>query len=145
MTDTGTSSSVGSAVQPAWPDLWDADEHGPYLVGTRCARCGGVALGVRDVCPHCLNRGEGLARDRLGRRGRIYTATTIHQAPPGFEVPLRVGYVDLEDDVRIFTHIEQGEHAPVIGGEVELAIETVKTDTEGRALSGPVYRNAFRG
>lgn len=139
MTATSTSADAATEAAPAWPGLWGIDEHGAYLIATRCGACGGAALGVREVCPHCLARGEGLGTERIGRRGRLYTATVIHQAPPGFEAPFRVGYVDLEDDVRMFAHIEHGERAPAIGDEVELAIATVRTDADGNPLGGPCY------
>ena len=42
----------------------------------------------------------------IGRRGVLYTYTVIHQLPQGYDEPFAVGYVDLDDGVRVFAHIE---------------------------------------
>jgi uncharacterized OB-fold protein len=126
------------AMQPLWPGLLNADEGGAYLVGARCERCGGLALGLREFCPHCHASGT-LREVRIGRRGRLYTATVIHQGPSRFASPYRVGYVDIEDGVRVFAHLQQGEGAPRIGDDVVLEIRAVVTDKDGTPLAAPFY------
>lgn len=145
MAEMKSPSVAGAERKPAWDGLWNIDDSGAYLAATRCAKCGGAALGVREVCPHCLAQGEALSADRIGRRGRLYTATVIHQAPAGFETPFRVGYVDVEDGVRIFAHIEHGDGAPAIGEEVDLSIAAVKADADGTPLDGPFYHHIDGG
>lgn len=146
MTSSAESSNVTVELEPAWPDTWGEDEHGAYLVATLCASCNGLALGVRKICPHCLESDqEKLGPERIGRRGTLYTATVISQAPPGYEPPFRVGYVDVEGGVRIFAHLEQGDQAPDIGDEVCLSINSVKTDSDGNRLTGPFYQHIATG
>lgn len=124
--------------RPAWPGLWQRDEKGAYLVGGRCTECRKLALGMREFCPHCHSEGC-LREERVGRSGEVYTATLLNQGPPAFKPPYRVGYVDIEDGVRVFAHISHGEGSPVIGDRVWLDIQDVASDKEGCALSGPVY------
>lgn len=130
-----------AAGQEAWPDLCGTDGGGPYLVGGRCRQCGGLALGRREICPHCL-AATGLQEERIGRRGVLYTATVVHQAPRGFSAPYRVGYVDVEEGVRVFAHVDAGAAAPEIGEAVALTIGPVKSAEDGAPLLGPVYVRA---
>ena len=80
-----------------------------------------------------------MAPAKIGRRGTVYSATRIHQAAAGFIVPFDAGYVDIEGGLRVFAHLG-GSLAP--GATVALEIGTIKTDKEGSARSGPIYRTA---
>lgn len=131
-------------VKPIWDGLCDEDKDGPFLVAGRCGECRGAALGVREICPHCHALGS-LREDKIGRIGTLYSATVIHQAPAGFETPYRVGYVDVEDGVRVFAHIDNGKDAPRLGEKVKLAISHLKTDADGTPLTGPFYLRADGG
>lgn len=123
---------------PLWPGLVGSDDHGPFIEGGRCGACGGLALGVRDICPFCHAEGR-MGQERIGRRGTLYSATIVHQAPRGFSAPFRIGYVDVEEGVRVFSHIETGPGAAQIGDSVTLTLGPVKTGEDGAALVGPLY------
>jgi uncharacterized OB-fold protein len=129
--------------KPAWQGLWGRDAGGAYLIGGRCQKCSGYTLGIREFCPHCSAQNT-LQEDRIGRTGRLYSATVIHQGPSGFKAPYRVGYVDIEGGVRIFAHIENGAAGPKVGDAVELDIDARMTDREGHPMTVPVY-SAQRG
>jgi uncharacterized OB-fold protein len=129
--------------KPAWQGLWGRDAGGAYLVAGRCQKCGGYALGIREFCPHCSAQNT-LQEDRIGRTGRLYSATVIHQGPNAFNTPYRVGYVDIEGGLRIFAHIEDGTAGPSIGDVVDLDIEARMTDREGHPMTIPIY-SAQRG
>lgn len=70
-----------------------------YLVGGRCPDCGAHYFPARSVCSRCLN-GD-VQRVPLCSSGTLYTYTVIHQSLPQFETPYILGYVDLDDKVRI--------------------------------------------
>ena len=57
-------------VDQIWPGLMGVDATGPYLIGGRCASCGAVSLGVRDVCARCWSTGE-MEAVPIGRTGRF--------------------------------------------------------------------------
>lgn len=124
--------------QAAWPDMWGADEKGAYFIAGRCAKCCKLALGLREICPHCLACGT-MSEERIGREGTLYTATAVHQLPQGFSAPYRVGYVDVGESIRVFGHVEGGDSAPRIGDRVKLAIAPLKTAGDGSALTGPIF------
>jgi uncharacterized OB-fold protein len=130
--------------KPAWQGLWGRDAGGAYLVAGKCQKCGGYALGVREFCPHCSAQNT-LQEDRVGRTGRLYSATVIHQGPSGFKAPYRVGYVDIEGGLRIFAHIENGAAGPQIGDAVTLDIDARMTDRDGQAMTVPVYSAQLGG
>lgn len=74
-------------------------EAGPCLIGGRCGSCGSMAFPMRQTCMECGAREMG--ETALPSRGVLYSSTTIHvsSARP---TPYSVGYVDLENGVRLF-------------------------------------------
>lgn len=140
MAKAANANTAASAERPIWDGLFGEDARGPYLVGGRCAACGFITLGARPICPACLAEGT-MGDEPIGRTGTLYTATVIHQAPAGFAAPYAVGYVDLDDGVRVFAHIET-KPRPAIGSPVRLTLAALKTDADGTPRRGPLYRAA---
>lgn len=136
--DAATARGGTNEARPIRDGLFGEDADGAFLVGGRCGACGFVTLGARPICPHCLAEGA-MGEEPIGRTGTLYTATVIHQAPAGFAAPFAVGYVDVEEGVRVFAHVETAPR-PAIGGRVKLALAPLRTDADGGALVGPLYR-----
>lgn len=89
-----------AGVQPFVPGTLDVGPDGKgYLVGGHCPGCGAFYFPARSVCSRCL-RGD-LERVPLCSSGSLYTYTVIHQSLPQFETPYVLGYVDLDDNVRV--------------------------------------------
>lgn len=92
----------GRALAPGEVDL---DARGAArLRGTECRDCGMKVFPVTDVCPGCLS--ANLRALPLGGAGRLYSYTTVHVAPPGWETPYVVGYVDMPEGVRLFGKVK---------------------------------------
>ena len=70
-----------------------------YLVGGRCPECAAYYFPARSVCSRCLC-GD-VERVPLSSSGSLYTWTVIYQSLPQFETPYILGYVDLDDNVRV--------------------------------------------
>jgi uncharacterized OB-fold protein len=80
------------------------------LLGARCNDCSMKVFPITDVCPGCLSSSSSALT--LGGSGRLYSYTTVHVAPPGWETPYVVGYVDLPEGVRLFGKVKaDGPHA----------------------------------
>lgn len=126
-----------NAARPIWEGLLGEDAEGPYLLGGSCGACGFVTLGVRDTCPDCWARGR-MTMVPIGRKGMVYTCTVIHQVPQGFDAPFAVGYVDVENGVRVFAHLAQ-KPDPKPGAPVKLTASPLRRDKDGAALLGPLY------
>jgi uncharacterized OB-fold protein len=48
---------------------------------------------------------EKVAPTELSSDGSLYSWSVVHVAPRGWNVPYIAGYVDLADNVRVFSHI----------------------------------------
>src|SRR5512143_592812 len=95
-----------------------------HLVGGVCADCGAAAFPRAPVCTNCM--GEDIRAERMPRNGTLYAFSTVHVAPKKWKLPMRIGYVDLENGVRVFTHLSGGDFA--IGDAVEPGIAIVGED-----------------
>jgi len=109
-------------------------EGGWELMGACCSECGTVFYPPRALCPHDLSE---CSETALSPAGLLYSFTRIDVAPQGFDPPYWIGYVDLDEGVRVLARIrwrERGE--PLVGNRVTLAVEVVR---EEPATLGPVF------
>ena len=118
---------------------WE-DSNGRFqLLGSSCPECSAKAFPPRKVCHRCGNT-AGIERVPLPNRGRLYSFTKVHVAPPGFETPYIAGYVDLEGDVRIFTQLE-GDGADLqVDTPVELVLGKVRSLENGTPVMSVKFR-----
>lgn len=106
----------------------------PALLGSECNACGCVHFPKRGRCPNCL--GE-TSDHRLSRTGELYTYTRVRSGIPKFDPPYTLGYVDLPEDVRIFTLIE-GEDLS-LGREMEVFVGEMYRE-EGEVVESYKFR-----
>lgn len=130
--------------QPIWNGLLGRDELGAYLVGGKCSTCGFTTLGLRDICPDCWEHGT-MKEVAIGRQGTLYTYSVIHQLPQGYEEPFAVGYVDLDDGIRVFAHLDNKRESLTIGARLHLVSATLRRSDSGAPLNGPRYHAANTG
>jgi len=64
------------------------------LLGEECADCGRVTTFPRGACDGCGSRD--LETVELPETGEVYSETSVHVAPEGFEGGYRLALVDLE-------------------------------------------------
>jgi uncharacterized protein len=90
------------------------------LCASRCAACGHLAFPPRPDCPKCLG-GESRAVELSGR-AIVYSFTTIHSAPAGFEAPYVIALAELEEGGRVMATFARGirEQEVSIGMPVEV-------------------------
>lgn len=93
----------------------------PRLLGGKCVECGDIQFPKRDRCIQCFSPTE---NHPLSRIGTLYTFTTIGMGPTGFDSPYTIGYVDLPEEIRIFTTIPENNKLE-IGLDMEVIIGTV--------------------
>jgi uncharacterized OB-fold protein len=108
----------------------------PRLLGSRCATCGEHFFPRRHVCAKCL--AEGCDDVELGPRGRLWTWTYVH-VPLFAKKDARVdaygvGQVDLPEGPRVQSILEGGPDDFAIGMELELDLESLRTDDDGREV-----------
>ena len=89
--------------------MFEVSERGtPTLLSSRCPSCGDFRFPPQQLCPI---DNETTMSAPLGGRGRIYEVVQVVLGPPGFPTPYWVGYVDLDEGIRIFGRIEPEESA----------------------------------
>jgi uncharacterized OB-fold protein len=116
------------------------DEGDPRLLGTKCRNCGSVFFPRQTLaCRNPACDGRELDEVPLSRRGRVWSWTTNHYAPPPPYVapdpfvPYTVAAVELaEERMVVLGQLASGvDPADLeIGGEVELVLETLFEDAE---------------
>jgi len=126
---------------PIAEGLFHETPDGPRLAGSRCSSCGSNTFPAADYCRRC---GEETESVLLGPHGVVWSYTVMHyQMPSPFEltdVPYAVAQVDLDEGLRVsglLTSVDLG--GLTVGMEVELAIEPIREDSEGRPVMTWVF------
>lgn len=122
------------------PDEVDVDAQGAArLRGIECRDCGMKVFPVTDVCPGCLS--TKLRALPLASAGRLYSYTTVHVAPPGWETPYVVGYVDLPEGVRLFGKVKAGDPA-ALAIDMPVAVRVIAAGDRYRYFFEPAAERA---
>ena len=132
---------AGTTRRPAVEGWFTEAPDGAHLVGGRCTACGTVVFPNRAVaCPNPGCDGTELEDTPLGRRGRVWSYTTNHYAPPEPYVapdpfvPYTVLAVELAQERMVVLGQAAAGVSPddlAIGAEVELVVEPLFTDDAG--------------
>jgi uncharacterized OB-fold protein len=128
MADMEARSLVGTALGQ------DSQGH-PVLRGARCNSCGTAFFPAAEICPSC--GAEDIAASDMPRTGVLYSFTTVQAGPAKWRKPMRLGYVDLPNGVRVFSHLSGDGLA--IGQTLELATAELADDADG-PLIGFIFR-----
>ncbi len=119
---------------PSQPKHFDPEAAaGPQLIGSRCADCSMLVFPPQDYCPACAS--PNVTPTRLSRDGKLYTYSVVHIAPKGWQAPYVIGYVDLPEGVRVFSHISVGDTRQLQHDmPVRLALGILRTDELGQPV-----------
>jgi uncharacterized OB-fold protein len=125
----------------------DDPDQPPRLLGSRCRACAEHFFPRRRVCAKCL---ESDTEDvLLGPRGTLYTWTYVHfplfGAAGAEHGGYAVGQVDLPEGPRIQAVLSGGPDDFRIGMPMELELEALKQNREGRAVVIHRFRPADGG
>lgn len=115
---------------------WEGLRAGELLI-QRCGECGVLRHPPRPMCGEC----QSIEWDAVAARGpgTVYSYVVIHYPPvPGYEYPLVVAVVDMEEGTRFVSNVVDCDPAQVqVGMPVEASIETFAGD-----YRWPVFRPA---
>ncbi len=110
----------------------------PALIGSKCGSCGQVLFPVKSLCLNCMS--TDVKSIRLNCDGKLYTHTTVYMASEHFPPPYTVGWIELPEEVRIFSQIRGWQEQPLkIGMDMRMYIETLWQDGD-REIIGFVFR-----
>jgi uncharacterized OB-fold protein len=137
---------VGAARErvPAVEGWFTLDKESPTLLGSRCTSCGTFAFPAQSAwCANPACSGTGHDTVELSRRGRIWSYTDArYQPPPPYVaadpyVPFALAAVELAAEKMVV----MGQMVPgvgvddlTVGDEVELVLDTLYEDDEGREV-----------
>lgn len=110
----------------------------PVLIGCVCEACGNRMFPFALVCPVCMS--EDMARAAMPREGSLYSFTVLHVGPNTWKRPFVVGYVDLDNGVRVFSHLRGTEFQ--IDQPVELAVAEIGKTVDGTPIMTSVFQQA---
>jgi len=132
-----TSFNKEKKVVEAVPGAFEIENGHPYLVGTKCSKCGAAYFPPRYICTYCLTD-EGIEKARLGNKGKLYSYTVINVASKEFNPPYAFGFVIIEpENIRIpalLTGFNLSEELKS-GTKMEMVIEKLRDDEEGNELA----------
>lgn len=127
---------------PSLEGIFEAGPEGePRLKALRCASCSRTHFPPpAPVCPGCFS--EDLEEITLSTEGTVYSFTEVHTAPPGFQPPYVLAYVDLPEGVRLLGQVDGGANGIAVGLPVRMTTGTVRTDDDGTEWIGYRFRKA---
>jgi uncharacterized OB-fold protein len=115
---------------------WDRINEGELPI-QRCKGCGTLRHPPRPMCWRC----QSLDWDHVAASGKgtVYSYVVVHRPPfPGYEYPLAVAVVELEEGTRIVSNLAGIDPQEVkIGMPVKVSIENVDEE-----LKLPLFRPA---
>ena len=139
------------AQAPVAEGLFQGTGAAARLIGTRCASCGThyfpKALSCRN--PEC--REKNIADVLFGHRGTLYSYTVQAYRPPALFrmdawAPYAIGLVELPEGLRVLGMLTGCRNDQIrIGMEVELTVEPLYRDEEGRDVVTYKFRPATAG
>ena len=109
---------------------WVEAGSGVALVGGVCSACGAKSFPRLAVCSSCESDVEPVACE-LSQEGTLYTFTEVHVGGPGFVRPRVLGYVDLDDGVRVFGQVAAEAADLSIGQRVTTRLGIVRSLPDG--------------
>ena len=108
---------------------WRKTRRGNFIIGSKCKECSTLFFPSRRKCTKC--KSNELEDYKFKGTGEIYTHSTIHYPPAGFErqVPYSVAIVKLDEGPKMTAQIVEFEHIE-IGMKVESCIRKIYVDGE---------------
>lgn len=126
---------ITAASVPVRAGLFDLAADGSIrLVAGRCRACARLHFPAGGDCPYCSH--PGCVEERLSGAGRVWLATVVHAAPPGYagSVPYGFGIVELAEGMRLVTRLEPGDEPLEPGTPVRAVARAVGRDAAGNEL-----------
>ncbi len=125
------------------PRHWRLKQQRYSLVGEVCPHCEAKLFPPRDVCPECGH--EAKTQYTFSGRGKVYSYTTVYDAPAGYEenAPYTVALIKLDEGPLVTAQMTDLGGMPVeIGMPVEMVTRKLRSDGDERGIL--IYGYKFR-
>lgn len=111
---------------------------GMLLRASKCHSCGKIQYPSKHVCPQCA--GDECDEISIGKYGKLFSFTTTYAPVSKMKPPVTVGYIQLDEGVRVFAPLKQSESAAYeIGMDMELETAPLWEEEENIIL-GYTYK-----
>jgi len=118
------------------PRHWRLKQQRYALVGEVCPHCDAKIFPPRDVCPECGN--DARTTFTFSGRGKIFSFTTITDAPAGYEhsAPYTVALVKLDEGPVVTAQLTDLDGQSV---QIGMPVEMVTRKIRAMAMSGASF------
>ena len=126
------------------PHLVVPEQGEPWLLGSKCPKCGAMYLGRRMACSKCSHAGA-FEEVRLSNKGKVYVYSVVHQSIPQLRSPYVTAIVDLPEGVAIRGTVREIEPDPKnlsFDMPVEIFFESAGRDDLGSDVVSYYFRPA---
>ncbi len=123
------------------PLVWRKMPERYRLVGSKCLNCGRIYFPRRKICPHCRRKGK-IVDIKMPEKGKIYSFSEVHSAPPGFEneLPYFVAIVELQNGIKLFSMLADSPRNKIrIGAPVKMVFRKI-TENDGKGIIAYGYK-----
>ena len=110
------------------PHITKGDAESIKLAGGCCDACGALSFPQAQVCIECLS--ENIKISAMSDHGVLYSYSIVRVGRPQDKVPYAVGYIDLENGIRLFSHFSD-----IAALEIDLPV-SIKVEPAGEAEDG---------
>lgn len=110
---------------PIREDIFNITNDQWELVANQCKSCGQIFFPkTKRFCLNCHH--EDVQDIKLNTKGTLFTFTTVEMPVSNFSPPFTVGYLELDEKVRIFGQIKKDDNQDLeIGMPMEIEISTL--------------------
>jgi benzoylsuccinyl-CoA thiolase BbsA subunit len=124
------------------PDLLEVPDDGspPFLKGYQCRACGQLDFPMQTLCPNCW--GDAFEMVPLSRQGKLYSYADIYIGQAGLKTPYVIGYVDLPEDIRIFSMLEGQVGSFECEQDLELTTGPIRMNRDGFPVLSYKFKKA---
>ena len=118
---------------------------GERLRATKCKGCGTVVFPAEHICYKCLS--EDMEEITLSTHGKLYSFTVIYRPVNKYKVPHAVGYIDLPEQIRVFTPLVVEDPDSLVrgyeytcGADADMIIDTLWVEDDGTEIYGYKFK-----
>lgn len=92
------------------------------IPASKCLNCENVIIPRRDLCPYCGPGSSNMTEIDVSNTGQVLTFTSLEMPPEGFEPPVVIALVQLDDGGSILCLGDKDElEKTVIGSSVSVS------------------------
>jgi uncharacterized OB-fold protein len=118
---------------------WRVAESGFKLQASVCDHCKQLSFPPARDCSHCTGYSDDPQLKPLAGTGALYSFTTIHVGGNGFDAPYAIGFVDIDEGLRVVAQL-RFDDKPLRSGAPVVVEKAVIRHIGDQAVEGYAFR-----